>query len=161
MSDAEPDPLHERLSEWVGRSLSRGPAVAPDAVNLPMIRHWVDALDDRNPVYLDEEAAARTRHGGIVAPGLCVMGLPHQRTARSVHIDGAPRDAKALARQIVHGLDQPLAAVHAANAIDRQRAGDDLWDGLDRDYLERLGLLDRVEDWMRLCARLPRAEGTQ
>ena len=45
-----------------------GPALAPDDVNLPMIRHWVDALDDRNPVYLDPEVAATTRHGGLVAP---------------------------------------------------------------------------------------------
>jgi acyl dehydratase len=44
------------------------PSIAPDPVNVPMIRHWVDALDDRNPVYLDEEFAATTRHGGIVAP---------------------------------------------------------------------------------------------
>jgi uncharacterized protein len=33
-----------------------------------MIRHWVDALDDRNPVYLDEDLAASTRFGGLVAP---------------------------------------------------------------------------------------------
>ena len=45
-----------------------GPVHAPDEVNLPMIRHWVDALDDRNPVYLDPEVAATTRHGGLVAP---------------------------------------------------------------------------------------------
>jgi acyl dehydratase len=46
-----------------------GPSfVAPDPVNVPMIRHWVDALDDRNPVYLEEEFAATTRFGGIVAP---------------------------------------------------------------------------------------------
>ena len=45
-----------------------GPSVAPDVVNLPMIRHWVDALDDRDPVYLDEAFAATTRFGGIVAP---------------------------------------------------------------------------------------------
>ncbi len=42
--------------------------MAPDAVNLPMIRHWVDALDDQNPVYLDPASAAATRHGSIVAP---------------------------------------------------------------------------------------------
>ncbi len=45
-----------------------GPTLAPDEVNLPMIRHWVDALDDRNPVYLDADVAASTRHGGLVAP---------------------------------------------------------------------------------------------
>ena len=39
-----------------------------DAVNLPMIRHWVQAMDDNNPVYTDPEFAARTRHGGLVAP---------------------------------------------------------------------------------------------
>ena len=45
-----------------------GPADAPDAVNVPMIRHWVDALDDRNRIYLDEEFASTTRFGGVVAP---------------------------------------------------------------------------------------------
>lgn len=49
-------------------------------------------------------------HGGIVEPGLYVMGLPFLRTSRSVHIDGAARDAKALARQITRQLNQPLAA---------------------------------------------------
>lgn len=44
------------------------PTPAPDPVNVPMVRHWVDALDDRNPVYLDEEAATRTRFGGLIAP---------------------------------------------------------------------------------------------
>ena len=69
MTDQESDPLRARLDEWIGRPLSSsGPAVAPDEVNLPMIRHWVDALDDRNPVYLDAELAATTRFGGIVAP---------------------------------------------------------------------------------------------
>lgn len=49
-------------------------------------------------------------HGGMVEPGLCVMGLPFLRTSRSAHIDGAGRDAKVLARQITHHLIQPLAA---------------------------------------------------
>lgn len=66
---ADTDPLWEQLQARVGRPLgSSGPSVAPDEVNLPMIRHWVDALDDRDPVYLDAGFAATTRFGGIVAP---------------------------------------------------------------------------------------------
>ena len=44
------------------------PRAAPDAVNLPMIRHWVQAIGDTNPVYTDAGAAARSVHGGPVAP---------------------------------------------------------------------------------------------
>ena len=69
MSDADADPLRTRLLERIGKPLgASGPALAPDPVNLPMIRHWVDAFEDRNPVYLDAERAARSRFGGIVAP---------------------------------------------------------------------------------------------
>jgi acyl dehydratase len=67
--EAAPDPLRERTLQWLGKPLSgSGSSVAPDEVNVPMIRHWVDALDDQNPVYLDREAAAASRFGGIVAP---------------------------------------------------------------------------------------------
>ncbi len=69
MSESDADPVREKVLAWVGRSLSRsGPSPAPDEVNVPMIRHWVDALDDHNPIYLDPEAAAQTRFGGLVAP---------------------------------------------------------------------------------------------
>lgn len=68
MTDAHTALLAE-LRARVGQPLSAsGPAVAPDPVNLPMIRHWVDALDDRNPVYLDAAAAEASRFGRIVAP---------------------------------------------------------------------------------------------
>jgi uncharacterized OB-fold protein len=44
------------------------PRTAPDAVNLPMIRRWCEAMGERNPMYLDEHLAAAGPHGGIVAP---------------------------------------------------------------------------------------------
>jgi len=59
--------LDERLQGFVGRSA--GPAYrARDPVNQPMIRHWCDAMGDANPVYTDPDAAAASRHGGIIAP---------------------------------------------------------------------------------------------
>jgi acyl dehydratase len=74
MSEEVSDPLHERLESWIGKSMSpTGPAKAPDEVNVPMIRHWVDAFDDRNPIYLDPEATAKTRFGEIVAPPAMMM----------------------------------------------------------------------------------------
>ena len=33
-----------------------------------MIRHWVEAMGDTNPIYTDAGAAARSVHGGLVAP---------------------------------------------------------------------------------------------
>ena len=44
------------------------PRPARDPVNLPMINNWVEAIGDANPVYTDAEAAARSVHGGLVAP---------------------------------------------------------------------------------------------
>ena len=67
MAHAEVDEVRASLEKYVGKPLGP-PTVAPDPVNVPMIRHWVDALNDRNPVYLDEDFAAKTRFGGIVAP---------------------------------------------------------------------------------------------
>ena len=34
------------------------PGIARDPVNEPMIRHWCDAVDDRNPVYTDRNGAS-------------------------------------------------------------------------------------------------------
>ena len=49
------------------------PAVAPDPVNQPMIRHWAAVLEDHNPVYTDPAFAAASRFGGIVAPPLMLQ----------------------------------------------------------------------------------------
>lgn len=69
MSDEHDSPLRERLEEFIGRPMGvGGPSNAPDPVNIPMIRHWVDAIDDQNPIYLDDAAARQTHFGGVVAP---------------------------------------------------------------------------------------------
>jgi uncharacterized OB-fold protein/acyl dehydratase len=64
MSERE---LLERLQAFEGMQVGAAEA-GPDPVNLPMIRHWVEAIGDENPVYTDADAAAASVHGGIVAP---------------------------------------------------------------------------------------------
>ena len=44
------------------------PRAGRDPVNQPMIHHWVDAMGDENPIYVDEAAARAVGHPGIVAP---------------------------------------------------------------------------------------------
>jgi uncharacterized protein len=49
------------------------PRLARDPVNVPTIRNWTDAIGDANPVYTDAEVAARSIHGGLVAPPAMVQ----------------------------------------------------------------------------------------
>jgi hypothetical protein len=63
--------FQQRLDALVGQPMGAG-NVAPDPVNLPMIRHWVAAFDDHNPAYLDPDAAT-TRWGDVVAPPMMLQ----------------------------------------------------------------------------------------
>jgi len=79
---ADEKPLLERLRAMVG--VAHPPEVARDAVNAAMIRHWCDAMTDGNPVYTDPAYAAKSIHGGIVAPpamlnAWTMPGLPGRR----------------------------------------------------------------------------------
>ena len=59
---------------WVERARAAlgstpGPTrVGLDPVNLAMVHHWCQALDDRNPAYLDEGHAVASSRGRLIAP---------------------------------------------------------------------------------------------
>src|SRR4030095_3407395 len=103
---AERDEVRERLEQYVGKPMGP-PIAAPDPVNLPMIRHWVDALDDRNPIYLDATVAARTRFGGIVAPPAMLQAwtMARPKIAGIAERGGAAADFR---------HDNPIRALNAA-----------------------------------------------
>ena len=61
-----------QLKEYEGR-VAGPPARGADPVNQPMIRHWVEAMGDTNPVYVDEDAAAKSVHGEIIAPPVMIQ----------------------------------------------------------------------------------------
>jgi uncharacterized protein len=55
------------LAPLVGQAAG-APSLAPDAVNVPMIRHWVEAMGDHNPVYVSDEAARAAGYDQLIAP---------------------------------------------------------------------------------------------
>ena len=78
-----------RLKEFEGKQIGP-PERGADPVNQAMIRHWVEAIGDHNPVYVDEAAAAQSVHGEIVAPPVMLQAWvmrgfkPRPRTGGSV-----------------------------------------------------------------------------
>ena len=130
MHNEENDALHEELQALIGTPVSQGNS-ADDPVNMPMIRRWIDAFGDRNPVYEDSESAAQTRHGDVIAPPAM---MPTFTMARPVLENLAERGG--LTAEIV--TDSPLAlldkagyfgslATNSALEFDRPlRLGDEL-----------------------------------
>ena len=124
------DAVRESLEKYVGKPM--GPAsVAPDPVNLPMIRHWVAALDDRNPVYLDEAFAKTTRHGGLVAPPtmLQVWSMPSPKIEGIAERGGSPVDVSGdnVIRELSDaGFTGTLATNSELEFVRYLRAGDHL-----------------------------------
>jgi acyl dehydratase len=68
--DATPEAkaaFFSELQTYVGLEIG-APTPAPDEINAPMIRHLVEAVGDKNPIYSNSELAKQSIHGGIVAP---------------------------------------------------------------------------------------------
>lgn len=65
--DSEQNDLDAILQACVEKG-EEGITTSWDEVNVPMIRHWTQAMRDNNPIYTDARFAASTRHGGLVAP---------------------------------------------------------------------------------------------
>jgi uncharacterized OB-fold protein/acyl dehydratase len=59
--------IQEAIAEIKAAGAAK-PRAARDPVNQPMINNWVEAIGDRNPIYVDEAAACAVGHPGIVAP---------------------------------------------------------------------------------------------
>ncbi|MGI5157649.1 FAS1-like dehydratase domain-containing protein [Microbispora sp. CA-102843] len=74
--------------DFAGREIVP-PREGPDPVNVPMIRHWAEAMGDRNPVYLDDDAARATGRAGIVAPASMTQAWTMRGYAATVAGTGA------------------------------------------------------------------------
>lgn len=64
---SEGEALMKKLQAYEGTA-DGAPGSCPYPVNEPMIHHWCDAIGDRNPVYLDPDAARATGRESVIAP---------------------------------------------------------------------------------------------
>ncbi len=88
--------LAGQLRGFIGKEVGP-PAPAPEPVNESMIRHWCEAMGDRNPVYRDAAAAESSVHRGLVAPPTMLQAWTLAGVAMA---DAAPAQAKDLQRQL-------------------------------------------------------------
>jgi uncharacterized OB-fold protein/acyl dehydratase len=122
------DDLLSRLRAHVG---VRGPVqTARHPVTAPAIADWCDAIGDGNPLYLDEEVAAKSRHGGLVAPPATLdiwdrPGLPGQPRWRPVDKPPAEDPRSSVLRELEAAGFVGVVAVNSELEIARYlRPGD-------------------------------------
>jgi uncharacterized protein len=111
-ASADTEAAIRRAAARIAAAGESRPRRARDPVNLPMIRNWAEAIGDANPVYTDAEAAARSVHGGLVAP----PAMAQVWTMRGLH-PAAEHQA------VQHQAVQHQAAEH--QAAEHQAADDD------------------------------------
>ena len=142
MTDVD-DPLRDLLVARLGLPMSAsGPARAPDPVNVPMIRHWVDAFEDGNPIYLDDDAAIAVGFDGLVAPPamLQTWTMARPRITGIRERGGSPDDIdlnSPLARLATEGFTATLATNSELEFVRYLRPGDEL---------QMVGALDDVSE---------------
>jgi len=99
-----------RLQAFEGLSVGE-PTPGPDAVNQAMIRHWVEAMGDENPVYTDEDAARAHGFPGVIAPPTMLQAWimrGYRATAALTAARAAGRHSEGGTRadELMHVLDE-------------------------------------------------------
>lgn len=118
--------LAERLAAFEGRQVGP-PWAGPDAVNQPMIRHWVEAMGDENPVYTDDEAARVAGFTGVVAPATMLQAWTMRGYRATAELERARsaggREAAASAQDELFALldDAGFTSVVATNCEQEYR----------------------------------------
>ena len=79
-----------KLREFEGREV--GSQDGADEVNQAMIRHWVEAMGDKNPVYTDADVAAKSVHGQVIAPPVMMQAWVMRGIAPPSRGPGNPQD---------------------------------------------------------------------
>jgi len=103
-----------QAAERIAAAGQSPPRAAPDPVNVPMIRHWTQAMGDTNPVYTDAGAAAASVHGQLVAPPAMVQVWTMRGLRPAPDADGDSGDPLGLMTAVLH--DAGFTSVVATNS---------------------------------------------
>ncbi len=100
--------------------ISGKPNLSWDAVNVPMIRHWVEAMGDENPVYLSDEAAQAAGYDELIAPpsmlqAWIMRGLKVSNDIEAARAAGASQGNGPNERMMALLDDEGLTSVVATN----------------------------------------------
>ena len=118
------------------RGQSGGAAVGGrDPVNQAMIRHWVDAMGDDNPVYVDEDAARANGFPGVIAPPTMLQAWV-MRGYRS-YVNGAWTASE-------EGVSVPSAQEQLFALLDEAGFTSVVATNCDQEYARPLALGDRL-----------------
>lgn len=127
------DVLGERFDDFVGRE-AEPPRVARYPVNEAMVRNWVEAHDDFNPIYVDEAAARATGREGVVCPPAMVSTwvMAGYRRYREIH------------RLRAEGVVEDFAYSRLLALLDRDGYTSVVATNVEQEYLQELRPGDHV-----------------
>ena len=88
--------LEEQFAQFIGVE-AEPPRVARYDVNAAMIRNWVEAHDDFNPIYIDAEAARATGRRDVICPPAMIStwvmsGYRRWREVQRLRAEGVTED---------------------------------------------------------------------
>jgi len=111
------------LAELVGQEAG-APSLSWDAVNVPMIRHWVEAMGDENPIYLSDEAAQEAGYDQLIAPPTMLQawimrGLKASNEVEAARAAGASQGEGPHDRMMKLLDDEGFTSVAATNCEQR------------------------------------------
>jgi uncharacterized OB-fold protein/acyl dehydratase len=107
------------LAELIGQ-VEGAPNLSPDPVNVPMIRHWVEAMGDHNPVYVSDEEARAAGYDELIAPPTMLQawimrGLRASHLVEEARAKGTQQGSGPTNRMMTLLDDEGLTSVVATN----------------------------------------------
>lgn len=125
--------LEAQFEQFVGE-VAEPPRVARYAVNGAMIRNWVEAHDDRNPIYVDGDAARSTGRVDLICPPAMIttwvmQGYRRWREVQQLRAEGQQERhaySRLLALLDEHGFSSVVATSQEQEYVRELHPGDEV-----------------------------------